>query len=299
MSLNLGSAHAATTRTLRDGGIGTPALDARVLLASATGLSIEALIAKGNDPLTPEAELRLARYVSRRLSGEPVSRIKGVREFYARDFQIDPYTLDPRADTETLIAAALKNVARCHVQGRPLTVLDLGTGSGCILITLLAELPQARGVGFDISPGALRLARANAERLGVGARARFAAANWFDGLSGRFDIIVSNPPYIASAEIESLSPEVAQHDPRTALDGGTDGLDAYRRIANGTARFLHEGGCLLVEIGSAQAEAVAGLFREAGLTVARDGIVADLAGRPRCICAKISHGEGARNVGSS
>lgn len=288
MSLNLQSAQARAAQVLRDGGIDTAALDARALLKTATGMSLEALIVNGREPLSPPWEQRFDGYVARRLAGEPVSRIRGTREFYGRDFKIDAHTLDPRPDTETLITAVLDLAAGHGFRGRPLRILDLGTGSGCILVTLLAELPDATGIGTDINPGALALARQNAADLGVADRAQFIAADWFDGLTGRHDIIVSNPPYIASAEIAGLAPEVARHDPLLALDGGADGLDAYRRIAAGAARFLAPGGALLVEIGYTQAEDVVDILRSGGLIVANDGVRPDLAGLARCVCAKIS-----------
>lgn len=283
---SLDAAHVAAARALREGGIDTPALDARVLLCHSTGLSHEALIAHGRDPLLPEAAARLTGYLTRRLAGEPVSRIKGCREFYGRDFRIDPHTLDPRPDTETLVGAALRIVAEKGLESRLLRLLDLGTGSGCILLTLLAELPAAEGTGTDLSSGALRLAAENARRLGVEGRARFVAADWFEGLSGQFDLIVANPPYIAAGEIAALSPEVAGHDPRRALDGGADGLDPYRRIAAKAADFLVPGGHLLVEIGPTQAQAVSRLFRATELAVEEDGVLLDLAGRPRVLHAE-------------
>ena len=289
MTATLDAIHAAATKTLADGGIDTPALDARVLLKSVTGLTLEGLISGGREPLPLAQAVRFSEYVNRRLSGEPVSRIRGSREFYGRDFHIDPHTLDPRPDTETLIEAALATAARQDMNERPLQVLDLGTGSGCILVTLLAELPDAVGTGVDISPSALACAEGNARRLGVARRARFVAADWFEGLTGRFDLIVSNPPYIESAEITALAPEVARHDPRAALDGGPDGLDAYRRIAEKAADFLAPGGHLLVEIGPTQPQAVADLFRAAGLVLEREPVVFDLAGRPRCIHAQSPH----------
>ena len=288
MSLNLQSAQARAAKMLRRSGIDTAALDARVLLKTATGLSFESLIVNGRDPIGPQSERRFQDYVARRLAGEPVSRIRGTREFYGRDFRIDPHTLDPRPDTETLIAAVLDLVGRESLSGRALRLLDLGTGSGCILVTLLAELPEATGVGVDHCPGALRVAHDNALALGVGDRARFVAANWFEGLAGRYNIVVSNPPYIASAEIEGLALEVARHDPRVALDGGADGLDAYRRIADGAARFLDPEGSLLVEIGCTQAQAVTEIFRKERLLVAENRVQTDLGGHPRCICAKSS-----------
>lgn len=293
MTRTLDGAHVAAARALREGGIDTPSLDARVLLGHATGLSHEGLIAHGQKLLDPEAAARLAGYVTRRLAGEPVSRIKGSREFYGRDFRIDPHTLDPRPDTETLVEAALDIVAAKHLGNRPLHVLDLGTGSGCILLTLLAELPLAGGTGTDLSPGALQLASENARRLGLDTRARFLAADWYEGLSGRFDLIVANPPYIPTGEIAGLSAEVAGHDPNGALDGGGDGLCAYRRIAARAADFLAPEGHLLVEIGPTQAQAVVGLFRSAGLMAEDEGVRFDLAGRPRCIEAKGSSRGGA------
>ncbi len=287
MSISLESAQAHAARRLRERGIDTAALDARALMKSATGLSLEDLILKGRDPLGAPAEQRFDEFVARRLAGEPVSRIRGTREFYGRNFKIDANTLDPRPDTETLIETVLALAGRDPV-GRDFRLLDLGTGSGCILTTLLAELPRATGTGTDINPGAVTLARENASALGVSARAQFVTADWFQGLTGRYDVIVSNPPYIASAEIEGLAPEVAYHDPRVALDGGADGLDAYRQIAAGAGGFLASDGLSLVEIGSTQAEDVTSILQSAGLIVTGIGATMDIAGRPRCICAKIS-----------
>lgn len=288
MSLSLQLAQARAAQVLRDGGIDTAALDARALLRAATGLSFEALIVNGRAPLSPPSAERLEGYVARRLAGEPVSRIRGTREFYGRDFKIDRNTLDPRPDTETLVAAVLDLAGSDGLLGRPLRLLDLGTGSGCILVTLLAELPEAAGTGTDINPGALEMARDNAAAHGVADRALFVASDWFQGLTGRYDIIVSNPPYVASAEIAGLAPEVARHDPLAALDGGADGLDAYRRIAASAPQFLAPGGALIVEIGYTQAESVADIFGAGGLIVADDNVRLDLAGRPRCVCAKFS-----------
>jgi release factor glutamine methyltransferase len=275
----------AIARALQDGDAETPALDARLLLRLATGLSHEALITHGQEPIAPDEAARLADYVARRLAGEPVSRIKGVRDFYGRDFLVDSATLDPRPDTETLVDAALEAIARDGSKDRPLKVLDLGTGSGCILLTLLAELPLADGIGTDISEGALRIAAENARRLGVAPRARFLAADWLDGVEGAFDLIVSNPPYIPGAEIAGLAREVAIYDPRRALDGGPDGLDAYRRIAEEATARLAPGGQLLLEIGASQADSVLALLREVGFAVDEACVRRDLGGRPRCILA--------------
>ena len=284
MTKTLDAAHVAATRLLRDAGMDTAALDARLLLCHATGLGHEDIIARSRETLSPAAAARLETFVARRLGGEPVSRIRGVREFYGREFLIDAETLDPRPDTETLIAVALDLVARREAE-RPLRLLDLGTGTGCILLTLLAELPQAEGIGTDISEGALACAAANARRLGVAARAGFVRADWLDGVAGPFDLIVANPPYIADAEIDGLAPEVAAHDPRAALDGGPDGLEAYRRIAAGALAALRPEGHLLVEIGAGQGRAVQGLFRAVGLELEADALRLDLGRRPRCVVA--------------
>ena len=285
MTQTLEAALLAAARTLRDGGIETASLDGRLLLCHASGLTHEALIARNREALPPEAVSLFEGYVARRLRGEPVSRIKGNKEFYGRCFEVDAHTLDPRPDTETLIEAALALVAEKGWQDRPLRLLDLGTGSGCILLTLLAELPSAEGVGADISEGALRRAAENANRLGLAERAHFIATDWFEGVSGQFDLVLSNPPYIASAEIAGLAREVAGYDPMLALDGGVDGLDAYRRIAQNAAGALQDGGQLVVEIGPTQADAVADIFRAAGLSIEEDAVRFDLAGRARCVLA--------------
>ena len=279
-------AFVAAVHVFREAGIATPELDARLLLCHAAGLTHEAYTAQTRDPLRPEAGARLGAAIARRLKREPVARITGTREFYGRKFHLDPHALDPRPDTETLIEAALAHLARKGLRGSPLTLLDLGTGTGCILVTLLAELPRARGLGTDMSHGALASAAKNAERLGVGGRAAFVAADWLDAVEGKFDLILSNPPYLVSGEIAALADEVAAYDPILALDGGPDGLDAYRRIAAGAGDVLAEGGRLFVEIGAAQAEAVAGIFCAAGLKLdEHEAIRPDLAARPRVVVA--------------
>jgi release factor glutamine methyltransferase len=268
---------------LRAAGMETPELDARLLLCQAADLTHESFVARGREALSPEAKSRLEELIRRRAAGEPVSRITGAREFYGRGFLVDADVLDPRPDTETLIEAALDLVAERGGRDRPLRVLDLGVGTGCILLTLLAELPNANGLGTDLSRGALRIAEANAMRLGVASRASFLGSDWLDGVSWEFDLIVSNPPYIETSEIGRLAPEVALHDPHLALDGGPDGLDAHRRIAAGAARHLAPRGQILIEIGASQARAVAGLLRAAGFLVESESPRLDLAGRPRVV----------------
>lgn len=279
----LREAFAVAVRVLR--GVATPELDARLLLCHATGIGQEAFIASPEAPLAAEAKTRLDACLARRLAGEPVSRILGFREFYGRSFAIDPQVLDPRPDTETLIEAALALAEQQGWRQRPIELLDLGVGSGAILVTLLAELPKASGVGIDRSEAALGVARENAEALGVGKRASLVRADWLAPVGAEFDLIVSNPPYLSHAELGSLSPEVG-YDPLPALDGGRDGLEAYRLIAKDLKRALRPGGIALLEIGANQAEPVAALLRQSGLSLPEGHFLwRDLAGRPRCIAA--------------
>jgi release factor glutamine methyltransferase len=272
-------------RLLRQAGIETPELDARLLLCHAAGMSHEAYVGRLDDALASDAAARFGAYVEQRLAGEPVSRIVGVREFYGRTFRIDASTLDPRPDTETLVEAALALVDREGLRERPLKLLDLGTGSGCILITLLAELRHASGVGVDVSLPALQTARNNAHALGIGSRGSFVASDWFEAVEGSFDLVVANPPYLSAADMAELAPEVRDHDPGPALDGGPDGLSAYRRIAPGLRKALRPGGFALFEIGHTQAEAVSGLLVGAGLEP-EEAPWRDLAERPRVVAAR-------------
>ena len=283
----LAQAFAATASRLRQAGIETPELDARVLLCHAAGLSHETCIARAREALPAEAAPRLQRAIARRLAREPVARIAGAREFYGRSFILGKDTLDPRPDTETLIEAALDVVRERDWQEKPLKLLDLGTGTGCILVTLLAELPRTVGLGTDLSLGALAIAAANARAHGVGSRASFAASDWLDGISGKFDLILSNPPYLAASEIAGLVKDVADYDPHLALNGGSDGLEAYRRIAMRARDMLTKDGRLLVEIGPGQEKDVAAIFARAGLTLERGEGRRDLAGRPRVIVAGV------------
>ena len=218
--------------------------------------------------------------LKRMLAHEPLSRIVGRREFWGLDFLLSADTLDPRPESETLVEIVL---ARLPERRRPRHFLDLGTGTGCLLLALLSEYPTADGVGVDIAPGAARTARENAERLGLGARARFVVGSWTAALTGRFDAIVANPPYIERAAIPALPPEVRDYDPIRALDGGADGLEAYRAIAAALPSLLPPGGLFAVETGIGQAASVAAILRRHGLRV--EGIVPDLAGIERCVVA--------------
>jgi release factor glutamine methyltransferase len=265
---------------LATAGIASAALDARVLVLDALGLDRAAAIAEPKCRAEAGAVRRARDHLARRLRGEPVSRILGRREFYGRDFIVTPATLDPRPDTETVVETALQVLSGMSSPG----ILDLGTGSGAILVTILCEIGSAMGTGTDNSPAALAVACDNARRLGVGERATFMVADWLAGIDGRFDLIVSNPPYIRRGSIARLEIDVRDHDPLEALDGGPDGLDAYRRIAAGAASVLAPGGALVLEIGSDQAGQVTGIFGEHGYSCEK--VARDLAGRDRVVVLK-------------
>lgn len=242
-------------------------LDARLLLGEVLGLDLTGLMLAANRVIADDEAARLQAFARRRLDGEPVARILGVREFWGLPLRLCAETLVPRPDTETLIEAALDIVSAERRRDDPLRIADLGTGSGAILLALLSELPHAFGIGTDIDPVALRTARDNARQSGFAAHAGFVACDYASALNAGFDLIVSNPPYIRSADIADLAVEVRDHDPRRALDGGPDGLDAYRTIAPAAARLLAPGGILIVELGHDQSDAVADLVIAAGLTL--------------------------------
>lgn len=268
------------TLRLDAAGIDNAALDARVLLIHALGLSREDLARARDAAVAPAERARFADLVARRAAREPIARLTGQREFWSLPFAISPATLIPRPDSETVVEAALAEAATRDAR---LSVLDLGTGSGCLLLALLSELPGARGIGVDRSEPALRTARANARALGLAHRAAFLCADWDAALDGRFHVILSNPPYIPITDIPNLDHEVARHEPRAALDGGADGLDAYRALAPALARLLAPGGTAAIEIGATQDADVGALLARHGLAVRR--IARDLAGRPRCVVA--------------
>jgi release factor glutamine methyltransferase len=269
-------AQAWAFRRLRAGNVDDAGTDARWLLSHATDVPRERLTLCADDPLPDGSFARLEQAVARRIAREPVSIITGRKDFYGRSFAVGRSVLSPRPETETLVELALSEpFAR---------VLDLGTGSGCILVSLLCERSEARGVGTDISPQALLIAGENAARLGVAGRLVLPISDWFADIGGRYDLIVSNPPYIAAAEMNCLAPEVRDHEPRAALTDGADGLGAYRAIAAGAPRHLTPSGRLLVEIGPTQGTAVAELFREAGLEDV--AVHPDLDGRDRVVSAR-------------
>ena len=278
MTTSLAEALGDAARRLRQAGVEAPAREARLLAGAVLCGGSAALIAHPERPVDAEEKARLDRAIARRAAREPLSHILGRREFWSLPFAVSGHVLDPRPDSETLIAAALDAVAD---RAAALRLLDLGTGSGCLLLALLSELPAATGIGVDLAPAALRIARANARRLGLAARATFRRGDWGEGLAGRFDLILCNPPYVPSAAIAGLAPEVAHYEPRLSLDGGPDGLACYRRLAPQLDRLLSPGGRVLLEIGHDQAAAVGAILGAAGL--GRASLRRDLANRPRCL----------------
>lgn len=283
LPVTLEAAVAAAARRFAAAGIESPRRDARLLICRLLGGGPELLLADPGRVLGASEQAAVAAAVARREGREPVSRILGMREFWSLEFLLDEESLDPRPDSETLVEAVLQWAGD---RGRAWRILDLGCGSGCLLLALLSELPKARGLGLDLAPGAIAASARNAARLGLADRAAFVQGSWRDGLpapegSQSWDIVVSNPPYIASAEIGSLAPEVADYDPRLALDGGADGLDAYRSLIPQAARVLHPQGLLALELGAGQAAAVESLLEEAGLGAHRTA--RDLSGTERCL----------------
>lgn len=257
MPQSLRQALAETAAQLRSGGIPDPGRDARLLLAKAAGLPPDRVMLEPEIALAPAAAARLTAMVTARLARQPVAQILGRRQFWGRDFRVSRDVLDPRPETECLVALAL--------EGRPADrVLDLGTGSGAILLTLLAEWPAARGLGIDASPAALAVADANAVALGLAARVDLRPGDWLEGVTGLFDLVVCNPPYIAAAELPGLAPEVIRWEPLAALSPGADGLAAYAQIAPRLRAVLAPGGRALFEIGPSQGAAAAALFRAEG-----------------------------------
>ncbi len=267
---------------LRAAGIESPYREARVLLAHALEVDQSAIIGYPERVVThPDPFLAL---VERRVQGVPAAQLLERREFWSLPFRVTPDTLIPRPETETLVEAALADLTARELAAP--VILDLGTGSGCLLLALLSETAAATGIGVDRSPAAVEVARDNAARLGLADRARFLVSDWAAALSGRFDIVLSNPPYIARGEIDGLQPEVARYEPKLALDGGGDGLTCYREIVADLPRLLKPGASLFLEVGAGQWEPVAALLETAGLSVSEP--VRDLAGISRCIAAQLA-----------
>jgi release factor glutamine methyltransferase len=261
-ALTHADAHQHAAALLAEAGIETPKRDARVVLCEAAHIDHAALLRDPDARLGDDAAARLRSFVERRLAHEPVSRILGRREFWGLTLRISPDVLDPRADTETLVAAAIE--ALRDRRDEPLRILDLGTGSGALLCACLSEFPRSFGIGVDQQEPACRIARENLAACGLASRAAIVRGDWGEALVGGFDLVVSNPPYIASGAIGTLAPEVRDHDPRPALDGGPDGLAAYRALATGLSRLSAPHGVAVLEIGHDQAESAPACFGQAG-----------------------------------
>jgi release factor glutamine methyltransferase len=261
MGMNLVQAWTQARKRLKDAGVASPAIDARLLLEAAADATRVDIVTDPYRGLTPAQEATLEAYVSRRARREPVSHILGRKGFWKIMLQVTPQVLTPRPDTETVVEYVLRDFP----EPAAWSVLDLGVGSGAILLAILAERPAARGLGVDVSEEALAVARENAANLGLAGRTALLRGDWTHGLDDdHFDLVVSNPPYIAEAVIETLEPEVREHEPRLALSGGVDGLDAYRELAPEILRVLKPGGRFAVEIGYDQKQPVEALFRAAG-----------------------------------
>lgn len=270
----------AASRRLAAGGIETPRLDAQVLVGLALGLD-RPVFSHEDKAIDRDATRRLAGFLKRRLAGEPVSRIRGSREFRSLDFALSAACLDPRADSETLVEAAIELMPSADSE-KPL-VIDYGTGSGCLVIAVLDACPAASGIGLDIAGDAVEMAALNAARLGVGDRVRMLVSNWCDALADdlRADLILANPPYIPAGDMERLAVEVRDHDPVLALDGGTDGLDAYRQLMPRFRKRLKPQGAALVEVGAGQRDALMELAASSGLVCTAERH--DLGGRVRAL----------------
>jgi release factor glutamine methyltransferase len=275
----LAQARKQLASALADAGKEPAALEARHLLEGASGLNSLELLTRGDEPLGLERAERLQRFMERRIAGAPVGRILGRSGFYGLDLLVTPHVLDPRADTEALVNAAL-DFARARRWTQP-NILDLGTGSGAILCALLDALPDASGIGVDLSPSACGIAHANLARCGLAKRSSIFCGNWAESLVGTFELIVSNPPYIALTEKAELAQEVMDHDPALALYGGSDGLGCYRQIAPDITRLLKPGGVALFETGWRQAADVARLFEAQGLGLRE--VARDSGGRDRVV----------------
>jgi len=287
-AVRIGDSVCRATRSFAKAGIDTPSRDARLLVAKATGLDSARLISEPDRPMTQTECHRLIEFVERRCAREPVSRVLGYREFYGRGFIVTPVVLDPRPDSETLIEAALALVEEECWRARPIRILDVGTGSGCLLVTLLAELPLASGIGTDLSSEALSVAAQNAAKHGVASRARFEMRRSLEDVEEPCDLLVCNPPYIPSREIALLAPEVRDHEPRAALDGGVDGLNIYREVIPDLFRVCSRSWALF-EVGAGQAGSVTELLGTArgAQGAAEIRFASDLGGHVRCVAAKI------------
>jgi release factor glutamine methyltransferase len=279
------TARRTLTARFKSNAIESSEIDARLLVGAVLGLDLTGLITAAHRRFSTDEATRLEDFARRRLQGEPVARILGHREFWGLSLKLSAATLVPRPDTETVVELALELLRVDGATSREWRIADLGTGSGAILLALLSELPGAHGFGTDISAAAVQAAETNAARAGLSDRATFIVCDYATGLSGPFDLIVSNPPYIRSADIADLASEVREYDPRVALDGGADGLDAYRALIPQASRLLAPGAVLVVEAGEGQSGQIEALMMAAGLTSA-GAPKADLAGIQRAVAGR-------------
>lgn len=284
-TMTIGFALAEAEQALRAAGVDRPRLDARLMLSAASGLGLERLIGAPRGELSHDAMARFRKMVARRVDRAPLAHIVGHREFWSLDLLVTPDTLVPRPDSETVVEAALTLLEdRSHAW----RVLDLGTGTGCLLLAILSEAPNARGLGVDASAAALAVARANAERLGLAERTAFALGDWQAPRGETFDLVVANPPYIPEGDIDALAPEISRHEPRLALSGGRDGLDAYRQIAARLGGQITRGGGGVFEVAAGGAAAVEQVLVRAGFSPLSR--YRDLAGNERAVSFRAAGG---------
>ncbi len=284
-SITIADAQTQLITQFKQAGIVTPELDARILLTHSLNISTESLIAHPERALTASEQEDLEKVASCRCQREPIAHITGLKEFWGHEYCVSPHVLTPRPDSETLIEAVLTHFTDRHL---PLNILDLGTGSGCLLLSLLLEYPDAIGLGIDSATQALEVAYINAKRLHLETRSTFALKDWQDGLSGHFDVIITNPPYIPTADIATLEPEVAQYEPHAALDGGPDGLACYRDLAPLLPQLLAANGIAVLELGAGQGGAVSDIMASHSLTV--QAMQNDLAAIPRALVVTANEG---------
>lgn len=272
---------ASSRARLREAGIDTPDLDAQLLVEWTTGATRLDLISWPEKLIDDDHVAQLNTALERRIAGQPVHRILGMREFYGLQFRLSPETLEPRPDTEALVELVSPYIEKLIEEHGRAMMLDMGTGTGAIVISLLHQFEKLNGIGLDVADGALAMARINAAANGVSARFAALKSDWFSNVTGRFHLIVSNPPYIPSKDIDDLSREVREHDPMAALDGGDDGLDFYRSLASEARGYLYKGGIVAVEIGAGQFDDVSAIFESADFHLTNEAI--DLGGHRRAM----------------
>lgn len=282
MSETLVSLWTDVRRRLEAAGVDSPVLDARLLLEAGAGVARLDIVTDPRRPVSAEQVAAVETLTRRRVAREPIGHILGRKGFWTLDFTVNADVLTPRPETELLVEVAMETLPR----GWPSRVLDLGVGSGAILLAVLSERPEATGIGVDASEAALEIARANAAKHGMSERVTLQHGDWARGIEGGFDLVLSNPPYIPTAEIDGLEPEVSRYEPRLALDGGADGLDAYRSIIYALPGLLVPGGAFALEVGRGQAEPVQALAEAAGLTTTTPRV--DIAGIPRVVAGKVA-----------